>query len=229
MSPVQIRSCPFIMTFWKTNIPTKEQIVSWAKLGGETSKERSREKEKLYNLNPKRCRHCNETLPYKKRKFQFCNHSCSAKFNNFGNSKRHLGYFSEYENIGYEKKCEYCDKVVKRSRKIRVEQRVFCCSKHAKLYNTEQKLKNGQHIKDATLRYYLMNIRDQKCEDCGLDKWKDRPIPLDVHHKDGDSKNNSMENLQLLCKNCHALTDNYGAKNIGKGTRELFYKKKGTY
>lgn len=39
-------------------------------------------------------------------------------------------------------------------------------------------------------------------------------IPLEVHHVDGDRLNNELSNLQLLCPNCHAQTDNYCGKNI---------------
>ena len=36
---------------------------------------------------------------------------------------------------------------------------------------------------------------------------------LSLHHIDGDRHNNVFENLQILCPNCHAQTDNYGSKN----------------
>ena len=38
-------------------------------------------------------------------------------------------------------------------------------------------------------------------------------IPLEVHHKDGNHENNLEENLQLLCPNCHAQTENYRTRN----------------
>jgi predicted HNH restriction endonuclease len=42
------------------------------------------------------------------------------------------------------------------------------------------------------------------------------PIPLELHHIDGDKTNNTLENFQLLCPNCHALTDSYRGKNVKK-------------
>lgn len=65
----------------------------------------------------------------------------------------------------------------------------------------------------GALKDELIKIRGNKCEDCGLTIWKNQPIPLEAHHIDGDRYNNTLENLILLCPNCHTLTPNYGAKN----------------
>lgn len=53
------------------------------------------------------------------------------------------------------------------------------------------------------------------CECCGLKLWQNKNIPLELHHVNGIKDDNRIENLQLLCPNCHALTDNYRGKNIG--------------
>ena len=53
-----------------------------------------------------------------------------------------------------------------------------------------------------------------QCECCGLSEWNNLPIPLELHHKDGNRTNHKLENLMLLCPNCHAQTDTYRAKNI---------------
>ncbi|MBR5100568.1 MAG: HNH endonuclease [Bacteroidales bacterium] len=47
------------------------------------------------------------------------------------------------------------------------------------------------------------------CESCNLSRWLNRDIPLEIHHINGINTDNRLENLQLLCPNCHALTDNY--------------------
>ena len=58
--------------------------------------------------------------------------------------------------------------------------------------------------------------KEHKCEKCNNVLWLGNPIPLEVHHKDGDKNNNELDNLELLCPNCHAQTDTYRGKNIKK-------------
>lgn len=54
---------------------------------------------------------------------------------------------------------------------------------------------------------------EARCSCCGLTEWLGQPIPLELHHKDGDKSNNSFENLELRCPNCHYFTDTYKSKN----------------
>lgn len=67
--------------------------------------------------------------------------------------------------------------------------------------------------KSQKFRKSLIKLRGQKCECCNNTTWLNQPINLEIHHKDGDKSNNQLENLQLLCPNCHSYTDNYGSKN----------------
>lgn len=68
--------------------------------------------------------------------------------------------------------------------------------------------KNGKTTLNA-----LVNLRGRKCECCGLSEWNDQPIPLEIHHIDGNHSNNALDNLQILCLNCHGLTPNFRGKN----------------
>ena len=74
-----------------------------------------------------------------------------------------------------------------------------------KYFNNEIPI-NSYKLKKRILRDKLKPL---KCEACGLEKWNGVDIPLELHHINGDNKDNSFENLKLLCPNCHALTDNY--------------------
>lgn len=83
-------------------------------------------------------------------------------------------------------------------------------------WNKDKKLKNWESYKSSSqrIRTHLIKERGHTCEKCMLDTWDNNPIPLEVHHIDGNRANNKVENLQLLCPNCHACTDNWrGRKN----------------
>nr|DAG94949.1 MAG TPA: NinG recombination protein [Crassvirales sp.] len=80
---------------------------------------------------------------------------------------------------------------------------------------SEVLVKNSSYKCTNSLRKKLFNegVKERKCECCGITEWNGKPAPLQLHHIDGDNTNNSLENLQILCPNCHAQTDNYCSKN----------------
>lgn len=59
----------------------------------------------------------------------------------------------------------------------------------------------------------LVYLRGHKCEQCGFSMWNNQLIPLEIHHKDRNSLNNTLENIQLLCPNCHSITDSWRKPN----------------
>jgi len=54
------------------------------------------------------------------------------------------------------------------------------------------------------------------CVSCNNVNWLGSKIPLELDHIDGDSSNHKLENIRLLCPNCHAFTETYRGKNIGR-------------
>lgn len=78
------------------------------------------------------------------------------------------------------------------------------------------KLKQLKEFKDyghaKNCKKHLILSRGHTCERCKQSVWENLPIPLEIHHIDGIRLNNHESNLQLLCPNCHALTDNYRNK-----------------
>lgn len=73
--------------------------------------------------------------------------------------------------------------------------------------------RKGFSFKKLKLSLIEFGFKDYKCEICGNTTWFENKIPLEVHHIDGNDMNNCIENIQLLCPNCHTQTDNYRAKN----------------
>lgn len=74
----------------------------------------------------------------------------------------------------------------------------------------------NKSCKSDTMIRALTILRGWKCEKCGRAEWEGQQIPLCVHHIDGNHINNQIENLQVLCPNCHAQTDNYCGRNKSK-------------
>lgn len=84
------------------------------------------------------------------------------------------------------------------------------------LYNLQDIL-DGKHIGYQT--YKLKNkllaagLKENKCEICGITEWNGKPLKMELHHIDEDKNNYSLDNLQMLCPNCHSQTDNFRSKN----------------
>ena len=76
-------------------------------------------------------------------------------------------------------------------------------------------LEQSNSIQSGKIRKKLLDggIREHKCEVCGNSLWLGKPIPLEAHHKDGNPSNNVLDNIELICPNCHAMTDTYRGKN----------------
>lgn len=75
---------------------------------------------------------------------------------------------------------------------------------------------SGLPISSYVLKKQLLklNYKDHICENCNNSEWMGKEIPLELHHINGNRFDNRIENLKMLCPNCHALTDNYRAKNM---------------
>jgi len=79
-------------------------------------------------------------------------------------------------------------------------------------------LESDKYISIHKLRIKLIQdgVKEHKCETCNLTEWNGNKIPLELHHIDGDRYNNKLQNIQILCPNCHSQTENYSGKNKGK-------------
>jgi len=62
-------------------------------------------------------------------------------------------------------------------------------------------------------RLFKEDFKQKQCENCNLSEWFGKPAPLELHHINGVNNDNRIENLQILCANCHAQTDSYCGKN----------------
>ena len=72
------------------------------------------------------------------------------------------------------------------------------------------------HLK---LRLIAEGLKVNTCEECGIDEWLGEPLSMQLHHRNGDKHDNRLENLQLLCPNCHSMTENWSGRNKGRNAR----------
>lgn len=137
----------------------------------------------------------------------------------------------EYKNnIKIDRRCKYCGNPIDYTHKE------FCSYKCLKLSRRDDYIKkwlegketgfydiNGKDINNY-LREYLLEKVNYRCQKCGwgeTNQFTGR-VPLQIHHIDGDCTNNLMDNLIVLCPNCHSLTENYGSRN--KDSKRIRYK-----
>ena len=75
----------------------------------------------------------------------------------------------------------------------------------------------GKHPHYQTLKLKKRIIKEKilpyECKECGISSWRNNNLSLHLDHKDGDCKNHKLENLRLLCPNCHSQTDTWCGKN----------------
>jgi transposase-like protein len=69
---------------------------------------------------------------------------------------------------------------------------------------------NRTHLKQRLL---AEGLKENRCERCGIESWLGGPLSMALHHVNGDGLDNRLENLALLCPNCHAQTPNFSGRN----------------
>ena len=141
-----------------------------------------------YNLNPKRCKNCDSPIAYNKKRNDFCSQSCAAIVNN--------------------------SRFPKREKILRV-----------KVYKISpwdiflEKVERTGELKcfPPRLRKWLFHKYGHICSICGITEWMGKTVPLIADHIDGNSDNNKIDNLRLVCGNCDMQLPTYKGRNIGKG------------
>jgi hypothetical protein len=92
-------------------------------------------------------------------------------------------------------------------------------------WSKEKRLKDwSEYTKVEMFKPHLIKERGHQCERCKNTIWENVPIPLEVEHVNGDRADNRLENLKLLCCNCHALTSTWRGKKNRKSDASVIKK-----
>ena len=172
---------------------------------------------------------------------KFCSRSCSATYNN---KLRGIIYSDEdlrkavknsfsvaetLRTLGLSVSSDKYPKIRRKIKHLNLDISHFLgkshCSRRISLYRKKPKdylilwdKNKPKVIPTDKIKKWLFrdNIKKEKCEKCGRVTWQGEKIPLSLHHIDGNKRNNRLDNLMILCYNCHGLTSNYGGKGNKK-------------
>jgi hypothetical protein len=72
----------------------------------------------------------------------------------------------------------------------------------------------ARNRRNLKTRLITAGLRTGCCEGCGISDWRGRPLALALHHVNGDRRDNRVDNLQILCPNCHSQTENFAGRNV---------------
>ncbi len=169
-----------------------------------------------WHTTEKPCRFCGKPV-YGRNKF--CSLSCAAREN-----KNRQGTGSEHTCIKCGKKAfrKYC------SLQCQADYEYNEYIKQWMAGEVSGGQKNGSGAVSSHVRRWLFERSGSKCEAllddgsrCGWSRINKHTgkIPLNIHHKDGNSENHRPENLELICPGCHSLTETYGNANKGHGRK----------
>jgi hypothetical protein len=154
----------------------------------------------LYNtFMSKTCLHCGTETTNPK----FCNHSCSASYTN--------------KNRAAVNTCKNCNSSIPK-------RNIYCNNSCQQEYQRKLKIQDfldGKYIgqplqfkSSSWIKTFLLENSNYKCSSCGIgEEWNGKPLTLEIDHVDGKAYNNTLENLRIICPNCHSQTDTYKSKN----------------
>ena len=121
-------------------------------------------------------------------------------------------------------KCKHCGKgYVKNANRIGHER--FCLDNPDRIEKErawDQKRREAientpfEELPQSWRRYKILIDQDGCCNKCGIKKWNGELITFELEHKDGNNQNNSRENLELLCPNCHSQTKTWRGRKLRK-------------
>lgn len=158
-----------------------------------------------------KCKECG-----KETKTKFCSRSCSATYNNRG-VRRH-------GKKQIKRNCLMCE--------VETYNQKYCSNQcqinYQSKQNKELAIKENDIKNNVLGKKILIDMYGEQCSVCGLlNIWNGKELKLELDHINGIANDNRIENVRLICPNCHSQTDTYKAKNktSTRKYRKKYYKK----
>ena len=78
-------------------------------------------------------------------------------------------------------------------------------------YKTAEEYAQSSCVRSSKLKDKLIRdgLKENKCENCGISQWLGVDLTLELHHKNGNHYDNSLDNLVILCPNCHSIQESH--------------------
>ena len=144
-----------------------------------------------------KCKKCKKEFTPSKGLINYCSMSCRNSRKRPESVRRKIS--EGVKKNGYLQSEEWLEAITTANRREDVIQ------KKKQTWVSKRDYENA-HI-SSLKKYYLEE--NQNCEVCGISEWNGKQLRLEVHHIDSDTTNNTFDNFQALCPNCHSMTDGF--------------------
>lgn len=146
---------------------------------------------------------------------------CNKEFDSYRKLNGHKsihkqnGRYSVSRSKKVLKECLSCKKLTTSPKYCSME-----CHRTYEWHKRFNQISEGVVLSEDSMRRYVTETRGYKCEECGCGStWNSKPITLQLDHVNGNSDNNSLDNIRWLCPNCHTQTETWCARNKKNSVR----------
>ena len=155
------------------------------------------------------CLFCQKSIESKHAK-KFCGSSCAAKYNNKNRPPRSEESKKKTSDVMKGKSISHSEESRKKALKTYSENRLKY------LFDTP-----FDQLHHQSKRIKIIIEQEGKCAHCGNSEWMGQPICFEMDHIDGNNKNNSRDNLEILCPNCHSNTPTWKGRKNSRDRRKI--------
>lgn len=173
------------------------------------------------------CSYCNSEFYKKRASYKFCSVSCVRQSKAIKNKECPNCKIPFRPKEPIQKYCSHsCAAIFNNAGRVYINNKKSVVVKKSKLQDWLDGRWNGSITSgnlSKIVREYLLEQAKYRCTRCGwaeCSQYIKNKVPiLTIDHIDGKSNNNTVDNLVVLCYNCHTLTPTFGSLNRGNGTR----------